>query len=49
MSAVSKEIVREFLKDYLTQNRRPSGVILPVDLTDNCDLLLTGVLGFRRF
>ena len=44
MSATSAKDVRTFLESYLTEKLREQGRDMPVDLPDNCDLLLTGII-----
>ena len=41
---MSEGNVRFFLKDYLAQSLKASGRVLPDDLADDCDLLLSGVI-----
>ena len=44
MSATSAKDIRAFLETYLTEKLRGQGRDLPVDLPDDCDLLLTGII-----
>ncbi|MCS6316214.1 MAG: hypothetical protein H8K05_00205 [Nitrospira sp.] len=44
MNPVTAEQVRSFLTDYLKQKLEVSGRSLPDDLSDDCDLLLSGVI-----
>jgi acyl carrier protein len=44
MTAASTKDVRMFLESYLTQKLREQGREMPVDLPDDCDLLLSGII-----
>jgi acyl carrier protein len=44
MTAASTKDVRMFLESYLTQRLREQGREMPVDLPDDCDLLLSGII-----
>jgi len=44
MSATSAKDVRMFLESYLTEKLREQGREMPVDLPDDCDILLTGII-----
>jgi acyl carrier protein len=44
MTEISAEDVRVFLRNYLIQESRMQGLDLPVDLPDDCDLLLSGFI-----
>jgi acyl carrier protein len=42
MSTVTANDVQSFLKEYIAQKLREQGRETPPDLTDDCDLLLSG-------
>jgi acyl carrier protein len=44
MRAVSPEDVRRFLGDYVRRNMRAQGRDLPVEFSEDCDLLLSGLI-----
>jgi acyl carrier protein len=44
MIAASAKDVRVFLESHLTEQLRAQGRDMPVDLPDDCDLLLTGII-----
>jgi acyl carrier protein len=44
MSVTSAKDVRMFLESYLTEKLREQGRDMPVDLPDDCDLLLSGII-----
>jgi acyl carrier protein len=44
MRTTSAKDVRIFLESYLTENLREQGRDMAVDLPDDCDLLLSGVI-----
>ena len=44
MSVTSARDVRMFLESYLTEKLREQGRDMPVDLPDDCDLLLSGII-----
>ena len=44
MSVVTKDDVREFIERFLTQSVRTRRLKTPIDLSDDCDLLLSGVI-----
>lgn len=44
MSATTVKDVRMFLESYLTEKLREQGRDMPVDLPDDCDLLLSGII-----
>ena len=44
MNSVSSEDVRLFLKEYLTEKLATQGREVPPELTENCDLLLSGII-----
>jgi acyl carrier protein len=44
MRATTVKDVRMFLESYLTEKLREQGRDMPVDLPDDCDLLLSGII-----
>ena len=44
MRATPVKDVRMFLESYLTEKLREQGRDMPVDLPDDCDLLLSGII-----
>jgi acyl carrier protein len=44
MSAVEASDVRQFLADYLKNSLAQKGRTLGADLSDDCDLLLSGII-----
>jgi acyl carrier protein len=42
MNAVTPDAVQDFLREYVAKSLRGQGREVPVDLSDDCDLLLSG-------
>jgi acyl carrier protein len=42
MNAVTPDAVQDFLREYVARYLRGQGREVPADLTDDCDLLLSG-------
>jgi len=42
MNAVTPDAVQDFLREYLAKSLRGQGREVPPDLSDDCDLLLSG-------
>jgi acyl carrier protein len=42
MNAVTPDAVQEFLREYVAKSLRAQGREVPADLSDDCDLLLSG-------
>ena len=42
MNAVTPDAVQDFLREYVVKSLRAQGREIPADLSDDCDLLLSG-------
>jgi acyl carrier protein len=42
MNAVTPDAVQDFLREYVAKSLRAQGREVPADLSDDCDLLLSG-------
>jgi acyl carrier protein len=42
MNAVTPDAVQDFLREYVAKSLREQGREVPADLSDDCDLLLSG-------
>jgi acyl carrier protein len=42
MNAVTPDAVQDFLREYVAKSLRGQGREVPADLSDDCDLLLSG-------
>jgi acyl carrier protein len=42
MNAVTPDAVQDFLREYVAKSLRTQGREVPADLSDDCDLLLSG-------